>query len=70
MPRFDVFGRIMTVTRLGTRWQVTVDGADGKHRDARVRIPDSVSESELVRHLADLFHESATPDRPDVVRLQ
>lgn len=69
MPRFDAYGRMLRITRSNDEWDVRAEGADGTLRDARVRIPASVPESELAEFLADLFHESATPERPDVVRL-
>ena len=69
MIRFDAFGRLVGVQRAGDRWRVVYIGADGTHREAPVYIPANVPEADLRRHIADTFHESATPDRPDVVRL-
>ena len=69
MIRFDAFGRLVGVLRSGDGWRVVYIGADGTHRDAPVYIPASVPEGDLGRHIADTLHESATPDRPDVVRL-
>lgn len=70
MLLFDVFGRRIGVQRTGDRWRVVLVGEDGKHRAAPgVVIPPSVPEAELARYLADVFHESATPERPDVVRV-
>ena len=70
MMRFDVYGRILGVTRARGEWRVVHLGADGKHRPAAdVVIPPSVAESELSGYLADLFHESASAEKPDVVRL-
>jgi hypothetical protein len=66
--RFDVFGRRIGVTRVGEEWKAVILGADGKHRHG-VEIPSWVEESQLGRYLADLFHESATPERPDVLDL-
>lgn len=70
MPRFDVFGNIMEVSRGEAGWEVIHVGSQGKHRAAHdVVIPSSISEPELARYLADFFHEYATPERPDVRRL-
>lgn len=70
MPRFDVYGRVIGVERWEGGWRAFHVGAEGKRRPAGdVVIPPSVSESELAGYLADLFHESASPERPDVVRL-
>lgn len=68
--RFDVYGRVMGVLRADGAWRVVYFGADGKHREAHdVVIPPSVTTSELAGYLANLFHESASPENPDVVRL-
>ena len=70
MLRFDVYGRQVGVVREDGRWSAVFVGDGGKHRAAPgVTIPPWVEEDELVRYLADLFHESASPERPDVVRL-
>ncbi len=68
MLRFDVFGRHVGVTRADGRWIAVFLGAEGKHR-AGPAIPPSLPESELETFLADLFHESARPDKPNVIRL-
>lgn len=70
MLRFDVYGREIGVTRVNDEWMAVYIGEAGKHRSAPgVAIPPWVTESDLVRFLADLFHESASPARPDVIRL-
>lgn len=70
MIRFDVYGRTLGVTRESGEWKAVYIGPDGKHRRAHdVVIPPFVEESKLTRYLADLFHESATPENPDVIRL-
>ena len=67
---FDVFGRRIIIERHGSRWAVFEPGDEGKRRPARdIFIPPHVTESELLRYLADLCHESASPSRPDVKRL-
>ncbi len=70
MLRFDVFGRALGIARREGEWRAYYLGSDGKRREAReVVIPPSVPESELPRYLTDLFHESATPEHPEVVTL-
>ena len=70
MLRFDVFGREVGVLREEARWRAVFVGREGKHRAApSIAIPSSLPEAELGRFLADLFHESASPERPDVVPL-
>jgi len=44
-------------------------GDEGKRRLAHFVVPDFVSEHEIAEYLRDLFHESASPRNPDVVRL-
>ena len=70
MLRFDVFGREVGVLREAGRWRAVFVGSEGKHRSApAIVIPPDLPAGELRRFLADLFHESARPDRPDVVPL-
>lgn len=70
MLRFDVYGRKVGVVREEGGWSAVFLGESGKHRPAPgVIIPPWVTEDELVRYLADLFHEGASPERPEVVRL-
>ena len=40
-----------------------------KRRPAEFVVPDFVTEDEMAEYLRDLFHESASPQHPDVVRL-
>lgn len=71
MIRFNVFGRIIGVTREEGEWRAVYFGSDGKHRPAPdVIIPPDVAEAELVRYLGDMFHESASPENPDVVPVE
>jgi hypothetical protein len=68
--KLDVFGRLMVAERIHGRWRLLDVGADGKRSPVgNVVIPDSVSESEIDRYLADIFHESATESHPRVRRL-
>lgn len=71
MLRFDVFGRQVGITREDDRWHAVFIGPEGAHREARgIEIPSYLEEGDLQRFLADLYHESASPDCPDVVRLE
>ena len=68
---FDVFGRHIIIERQGTGWAVFEPGDDGKRREAPdIVISPDVPESGLLRYLADLCHEGASPVRPDVRRLR
>ena len=68
--RFDVYGREVGIVREDGRWRAFFVGPEGKHRPApEIVIPPDLPASELTRFLGDLFHESARPERPDVVRL-
>ncbi|WP_321789299.1 hypothetical protein [Paraburkholderia sp. J94] len=68
--RFDVFGRIVAVTKVRDAWQAWFVGEDGKRRHADFVIPAFIEADELAQYLDDLFHESASPDRVAVVRLK
>lgn len=67
--RFNVFGRILAVVREHSRWRAFDLGADGKRRPADFQIPDFVEDHELQQYLGDLFHENATPERGEVLRI-
>ncbi|MDJ0654260.1 MAG: hypothetical protein QNJ40_08910 [Xanthomonadales bacterium] len=68
--KFDVFGRLVIVTRDGSRWKVFYGGIDGKRRPATdIVIPPDVDETQLKQYLSDLCHEWATTTHPEVVRL-
>lgn len=67
--RFDVFGKQIGAERTDRGWRTYFLDGEGKRRSANVNIPDFVTEDGLLRYLADLFHESARPHRPDVRRL-
>jgi len=67
---FDVFGYRLIVERRGDAWEVFEPGEDGKRRASWVVIPPDLAEEDVARFLADLFHEAARPDRPDVRRIR
>ena len=67
--RFNVFGRLVTITGAPGTWQAFYPGTDGKRRPADFVIPHDVREDDLQEYLADLFHEDATPRRSTVHRL-
>ncbi len=63
----EVFGRRLLVERTDAGWRTYIPGDDGKRRSG-VDVPSFVvSDDELLQYLADLWHESARPDR-NVVR--
>jgi hypothetical protein len=67
--RFNVFGTLVTITGAPGAWQAFYPGSDGKRRPADFIVPDDIPEEGLLECLADLFHEDATPRRPNVLRL-
>jgi len=67
--RFNVFGTLVTITGAPGAWQAFYPGSDGKRRPADFIVPDDLHEDGLLDYLADLFHEDATPRRPNVLRL-
>jgi len=67
--KFDVFGKLMSAERTDAGWRLFVLGADGKRSPADVVVPAFVTESELAQYLDDIFHESASLDRPCVKRI-
>lgn len=70
MLRFDVFGRLVAVEREPHGWVAYYLGNDGKRSVARdLILPPDLPEEEIGRCLADIAHERASPERPDVRRL-
>ena len=67
--RFNVFGTLVTIAGAPGAWQAFYPGSDGKRRAADFIVPDDISEDGLLEYLADLFHEDATPRRPNVLLL-
>jgi hypothetical protein len=64
----DVFGTRLLADRTPDGWRLWTPADDGKRRPVHeLPIPAFVTtEDELLRYLADLCHEGATPARPDV----
>jgi len=63
MREVEVFGRRLLVERTDTGWRKYIPGNDGKRRPGVDIPPFVVSDDELLQYLADLWHESARPDR-------
>ncbi len=66
--RFDVFGQRVAVVAADGGW-VPYWLGDGKRRRADFEVPAFVGAHELAQYLADLFHESATPENAEVRRI-
>ncbi len=65
--KLDVFGRLVEITRSNNRWHTFYCGNEGKKRIAEdIKIPDNISESDVVGYVADLCHEWATSANPGV----
>ena len=67
--KLDVFGHHYLVERVDGEWRAYSLGSDGKRSPFHVAIPRSLTESELAQYFDDLYHEAATPQRPNVIRL-
>ena len=68
--KFDVYGRRVTVELAGKTWRAWHHGTDGKRRPAEdIPIPGQLDLEEIESYLADLCHEWATPQHPNVQRL-
>ena len=67
---FDVFGRRVTVIRSDDQWIAHYGGTEGKRRQARdIVIPSELRAEEIEQYLADLCHEWATAQAPDVSKI-
>lgn len=68
--KLNVFGCKVLVQRHGERWKAYYLSDDGKRRPAEeILVPSSISEPEVERFVADLCHEWATEQHPDVIRI-
>ena len=68
--KFEVFGRVVLVTKVDQGWKSFYCGTEGKRRPAAdIVIPNGTAESELCQYLADLCHEWATSRHPEVKKL-
>jgi len=69
--RFNVFGKYVEVINRDSKWKVFYLGEEGKKRPAQdILIPDDISESQLIKYLSDLCHESASPRNNKVERVE
>jgi hypothetical protein len=68
MREVEVYGHRLLVERTADGWNTSIPGDDGKRRLLpTVMIPAFVNtDDELLQFLADLWHESARPDRQTV----
>ncbi len=68
--KFNVFGKGMSVQRKKGEWLLYVESDTSMRvRVYDVAIPSWLEESELAGYLADIFHENACYNHPDVRRL-
>lgn len=67
--RFNIFGRIVDVERVGDAWKTWQVGNDGKRGPGGFVVPHDVTGDELEQYLFDLFHEEARPGNGDVRRI-
>ena len=58
----------MIVEKINDRWQLFNRSSSGmRHLINDVVIPDELDTAEIVRFLADIYHESASEKYPDVI---
>ena len=63
----NVFGRQLEIVLAEGKWLAFYPGNDGTRRKAQdIVIPDEITKAYVVEYVADLCHEWATPDNPDV----
>jgi hypothetical protein len=67
--RFNVFGQIISIARVGDVWVAHLVGNEGKRRPAGLAIPSDVPHTELAQYLYDIYHESATRTNGDVFEI-
>ena len=68
--RFDVFGTPVEVLAREGQWLVFYLGSEGKKRLATdIIIPPQITESQVRGYLADIRHEYASQEHPQVTRI-
>ena len=68
--KLDVFGTRVQVVAGPSGWSVYYLGEDGKRRAAKdIVVPSTLRRHEVEQYIADICHEWATPEYPDVTRL-
>jgi hypothetical protein len=69
---FNVYGRAIAAERVENRWRLSTPSREGKRRAIdNIVVPDDiVTESDLLRFLQDLYHESARPERHEAFRVE
>jgi hypothetical protein len=69
--KLDVFGKQVLAIRTENNWRLYYVSGDGKRRVAAdLFVPPFVKGMEVERYLADICHEWATEDHPEVLRLE
>lgn len=68
--RFNVFGRIVLIEKRQNEWFAYYPSADGKRRPASFVIPSFIEDNELEQYLGEIFHEGASLNNPEVLRLK
>lgn len=67
MIRVNVFGRSMSVRRVGEEWQLFSESQTGmRSRVYDVVIPPELTEEQLLGYLDDIYHEQASAQNPKV----
>ncbi|WP_025820040.1 DUF7661 family protein [Shewanella marina] len=70
MIKFDVFGDLMLIDRQQGQWLLFKSSGTGlRVRIYDVVIPKHLNESELAQYLDDIFHERASAQYPQVIKL-
>ena len=70
MIKLNVFGLPMAVLRVNEQWLLYRESDTAmRARVYDVVIPPELGESELVVYVADIYHENASEEYPEVVRL-
>ncbi|MCL1043399.1 hypothetical protein L2712_17345 [Shewanella marisflavi] len=67
MIRVNVFGRSMSVRRVGEEWQLFSESQTGmRSRVYDVVIPPELTEDQLLGYQDDIYHEQASAQHPKV----
>ena len=68
--KFNVFGKFMSVLRVGDEWQLFLESDLGmRARVYDVVIPFDLQEAELLTYLDDIYHEYSSEEHPQVQKL-
>lgn len=64
--KINAYGRLLEIIKENEHWSIYVLGEGKKSLAKDIIIPPTYNEQEALEYLADMLHEAATPQNPDI----